>query len=53
MELGVSLHRYPRDNKLREAWVVKLKTSKQPLVCNKHFRDEDFCYCVGAAVFRE
>ena len=56
-ELGVSLHQYPRDKKLREAWVVNLRTGKQlsatSRVCNKHFRDEGFRYCVGAAMFGE
>ncbi|XP_075535131.1 uncharacterized protein LOC142570655 [Dermacentor variabilis] len=54
-EPDVSLHTYPRDKRLREAWITKLRTGKQPSatarVCSKHFREEDFCYGVGAAMF--
>lgn len=56
-EPGVGLHSYPPAKKLRVAWIAKLRTGKQPSattrVCSKHFREEYFCFGVGAAMFGE
>ncbi|XP_037507968.2 uncharacterized protein LOC119383744 isoform X2 [Rhipicephalus sanguineus] len=54
-EPGVSFHFYPKEKKLRNAWLVKLRMGKEPSsyarVCSKHFREEDFVYGVGARMF--
>lgn len=53
-ESGVSFHAYPKEKELRDLWLAKLKgkpNMSSPKVCSKHFKEDDFLYCIGAQMF--